>query len=218
MQKKILLGISMGAMLALRAAAIEKRIHAAAGLGGFFSMKDAALAQIPPMGRFLYRLKFKDMFNRFASLKASHDMGKRWALNNGYWTIGADTPFDLLEKTDPFSLTEVADKITCDVLIMSSDKDHLIPTSEAGRFKQHIKNARSIQVHCSLDDDGAGDALPGRGHSSFSTRFSLHGLKAFSRRSNSIHVSLDTGKRMPVSTQGIIQHDAETTRQGDPPP
>jgi len=156
-QKKILLGISMGAMLALRAAAIEKRIHAAAGLGGFFSMKDAALAQIPPMGRFLYRLKFKDMFNRFASLKASHDMGKRWALNNGYWTIGADTPFDLLEKTDPFSLTEVADKITCDVLIMSSDKDHLIPTSETRRFKQHIKNARSIQVHCSLDDDGAGE-------------------------------------------------------------
>ncbi len=156
-RKKVLLGISMGAMLALRAAALEKRIHAAAGLGGFFNMKDAALAQIPAMGRFIYRLKFKDMFNRFAAFKASHDIGKRWALNNGCWTIGADTPFDLLEKTDLYSLTEVADKITCDVLIMSSDKDHLIPNSEARRFKQHIKNARSLHEHLFLDADGAGE-------------------------------------------------------------
>jgi pimeloyl-ACP methyl ester carboxylesterase len=156
-EKKILLGISMGAMLALRAAAIEKRIHAVAGLGGFFSMKDVALAQIPAMGRFLYRLNFKGMFDWFATLKASHDIGKRWALNNGCWTIGADTPFDLLEKTDPYSLAEVADKITCDVLIMSSDKDHLIPNSEARRFKQHIKNARSLQEHSFLDADGAGE-------------------------------------------------------------
>jgi pimeloyl-ACP methyl ester carboxylesterase len=156
-EKKILLGISMGAMLALRAAAIEKRIHAAAGLGGFFSMKDVALAQIPAMGRFLYRLNFKGMFDWFATLKASHDIGKRWALNNGCWTIGADTPFDLLEKTDPYSLAEVADKITCDVLIMSSDKDHLIPNSEARRFKQHIRNTRSLQEHSFLDADGAGE-------------------------------------------------------------
>jgi len=40
---------------------------------------------------------------------------------------------------------------------MSSDKDHLIPNSEARRFKQHIKNARSLQEHSFLDADGAGE-------------------------------------------------------------
>ncbi len=155
--RKTLLGISMGAMLALRAAAIEKRIDAAAGLGGFFSMKDAALALMPSMGRYLYRLGFTEMFNRLALARASRDIGMRWALDNGCWTMGADTPYELLGKTGEYSLETVADKITCDVLIMSGDKDHLIPSAETRQFKHHIKNARSFHEHTFLDADGAGE-------------------------------------------------------------
>jgi hypothetical protein len=38
------------------------------------------------------------LFNRLARFKASRDIGRRWALDNGCWTTGADTPYDLLEK------------------------------------------------------------------------------------------------------------------------
>ncbi|HVN72127.1 MAG TPA: alpha/beta fold hydrolase [Desulfomonilia bacterium] len=155
--RKILLGISMGAMLALRAAAMEKRIDAAAGYGGFFSMKDAAFAQIPPLGRLFYRLKLKDMFNSMAHLRASRDTGVRWALDNGCWTIGAQTPFELIEKTSAFSIAPVADKITCDVLILIGETDHLIPMDQSVRFRQHIKNARSFREHTFREEDGAGE-------------------------------------------------------------
>jgi len=155
--RKILLGISMGAMLALRAAAMEKRIDAAAGFGGFFSMKGAALAQIPSLGRFLYRSGFKNMFNRLALHQAKSDIGKRWALDNGCWVIGGETPFELLQKTGAYTLAPVADKITCDVLLLCGDKDHLIPLEEAGHFRKHVRNARSFQMHTFRDEDGAGE-------------------------------------------------------------
>lgn len=155
--RKILLGISMGAMLALRAAAMEKRIDAVAGFGGFFSMKNAALAQMPSLGRFLYRAGFIRMFNSLALYKAKEDLGKRWALNNGYWVTGADNPHELLRKSAAYSLAPVADKITCDVLILSGDKDHLIAQEETGLFRKYIKSARSFASHTFLDADGAGD-------------------------------------------------------------
>jgi pimeloyl-ACP methyl ester carboxylesterase len=155
--KKILLGISMGAMLAMRAAAIEKRIDAVAGFGGFFSMKSAALAGMPSLGRFLYRSGFKGLFNRLALHLAKSDIGKRWALENGYWVIGGETPFEFLQKTGAYTLAPVADRITCDVLLLRGDKDHLIPPGEAGLFKKHIRNARSFRMHTFLDADGAGE-------------------------------------------------------------
>ena len=156
-RRKILLGISMGAMLALRAAAFEKRIDAAAGWGGFFNMRDAASAQIPALGRLLFRIGSEGLFNRLALLKASGDIGMRWALNNGCWTIGADTPFDLLAKTGAYGLEEAAQKIACDVLIVSGDRDHLIPKGEPSKFRHHLKGARSFHEHTFTAEDGAGE-------------------------------------------------------------
>jgi alpha-beta hydrolase superfamily lysophospholipase len=156
-RKKILLGTSMGTMLALRAAAFEKRIDAVVGFGGFFDMKGSAWAQLPFIAKWIHSLGLKGLFNRLARFKASKDIGRRWALNNGCWTIGADTPYDLLEKIGQFTLKPCADRITCDVMILSGEKDHLIPESDARQFKLNIKNARSYCEHIFLDADGAGE-------------------------------------------------------------
>jgi alpha-beta hydrolase superfamily lysophospholipase len=156
-RKKVLIGTSMGTMLALRAAAFEKRIDAVVGFGGFFDMKDAAWSQIPFIARWIYGLGLKGVFNRMVRLKASRDIGKQWALDNGCWTIGAGSPYELLEKTGSFTLKPCADKITCDVLILSAKKDHLIPAGDAKRFRRSIRNARSFSDHTFLEEDGTGE-------------------------------------------------------------
>ncbi|MCU0576166.1 MAG: alpha/beta hydrolase [Desulfobacterota bacterium] len=156
-RRRVILGISMGAMLALRAAAKDKRIDAAAGFGGFFNMRDAALAQLPGIGRWLFRLGFEGFFNRLARIKASRDIGRRWALDNGCWTIGAQSPFELLVKTGNFSIAPVAQEITCNVLIVRGEKDHLIPSSDSALFKKNITRARTYKEHTFKAADGAGE-------------------------------------------------------------
>ena len=156
-RRKVLLGISMGAMLALRASARDKRIDAAAGFGGFFNMQEAALAQLPGIGRWLFRLGFTGLFNRLAQIKASRDIGRRWALDNGCWTIGAGSAFDLLVRTGDYTVGPVADEITCHVLILRGERDHLIPSSDSDRFKKHLTRARTYREHTFKASDGAGE-------------------------------------------------------------
>jgi alpha-beta hydrolase superfamily lysophospholipase len=154
---KVLLGISMGAMLALRAAACENRIDAVAAYGGFFSMHEAALAQIPLAGRLLWKLGLKNLFNRFARIMAARDTGRRWALDNGCWTMGASTPFELLESTRTYTVEPVSERITCHVLAAHGEADHLIPRSEQARFRKRLTSARSFTEHVFQKADGAGE-------------------------------------------------------------
>ncbi|HPI92847.1 MAG TPA: alpha/beta hydrolase [Deltaproteobacteria bacterium] len=156
-RRKVILGVSMGGMLALRAAARDKRIDAAACFGGFFNMREAALAQLPGLGRWLFRLGFEDVFNRLARLKAARDIGRRWALTNGCWSMGGQTPFELLVKTGDYSVAPVAEEITCNVLIVKGERDHLIPSSDSALFRKHITRARTYREHTFTAADGAGE-------------------------------------------------------------
>jgi alpha-beta hydrolase superfamily lysophospholipase len=155
--RKVLLGVSMGAMLALRAAARDKRVDAAAGLGGFFNMQQAALAQLPGIGRWLFRLGLSGLFNRLAQIKASRDIGRRWALDNGCWSIGADSAFDLIVRTGDYTVAPVAQDITCDVLIVRGERDHLIPSSDSAQYRKNLTRARTYKEHLLRAADGAGE-------------------------------------------------------------
>ncbi|HPR03594.1 MAG TPA: hypothetical protein PLP82_06795 [Deltaproteobacteria bacterium] len=155
--RKVLLGVSMGAMLALRASARDKRIDAAAGLGGFFNMQQAALAQLPGIGRWLFRLGLSGLFNRLAQIKASRDIGRRWALDNGCWSIGADSAFDLIVRTGDYTVAPVAQDITCDVLIVRGERDHLIPSSDSAQYRKNLTRARTYKEHLLRAADGAGE-------------------------------------------------------------
>lgn len=156
-RRKVLLGVSMGAMLALRAAARDKRVDAAAGFGGFFSMQEAALAQLPGIGRWVFRLGLSGLLNRLAQVRASRDVGARWALANGCWTMGVDSAYDLLVRTGDYTLAPVAQDVTCDVLIVRGEKDHLIPPAEGVRFRKSITRARTYREHLFRAADGAGE-------------------------------------------------------------
>lgn len=156
-KRKILLGVSMGAMLALRASARDKRIDAATGFGGFFSMQEAALAQLPRIGRWFFQLGFEGVFNRLARFKASQDIGRRWALDNGCWTLGADSAYDLLVKTGDYTIAPVAEEITCNVLIIRGEQDHLVPSADSARFRKHLTRARTYREHTFETAHGSGE-------------------------------------------------------------
>lgn len=144
--RRVLIGISMGGMLALRAASRDKRIHAAVCHCGFFSMENAALMRLPAPARWAYRLGMKGLFDSLAVFASSRDMDRRWALDHGKWVFGVSSPFDLLARTSDFSLAPVANDITCDVLVVQATRDHLIPHTETELLRKGLKRTRSIKI------------------------------------------------------------------------
>jgi pimeloyl-ACP methyl ester carboxylesterase len=154
---KVLAGLGMGGMLALRAAAKDRRIHAVGSLGGFFSMETVAFERLTAPARWAYRLGMKGLFNRLAAFASSRDMEMKTALEHGLWAMGASTPFDLMAKTAEFSILPVARDIACHVLVVQGERDHLVPAREAAFLKRHLTRAKDVRVITIEGPSGAGE-------------------------------------------------------------
>lgn len=156
-KKKILFGISLGGLLAGRAAAYEKRISGLVMFGAPFDMGDAAMHSIPRFARYLSRKNWSILFNAFAQIKMRLDLNTRWKCMNGMWTIGGGNPYELFNNLAPYTLQDVAGNISCDVLILSGDNDIYAAPNQENRYKQTIVNARSITYHAFRRECGSAE-------------------------------------------------------------
>ncbi|WP_242698176.1 alpha/beta hydrolase family protein [Bacillus sp. SD088] len=121
-----LMGISLGGLLAPRAAAFEHRLAACIANDGLYSF------QFGEMGRSfiegdvaedLQHVSEGDIEEAVQELMRQ-DTGVRWAMENGKFTFQANSIFELLEKTEPYTLDGVADKIICPTLVCEAGADH----------------------------------------------------------------------------------------------
>lgn len=60
-----------------------------------------------------------EMDNFIAAIMAQ-DTGIRWGIENGQFTFSATNLEELVQKTEPFTLEGVAEKIKCPVLVLRS--------------------------------------------------------------------------------------------------
>lgn len=164
--KKIaLMGLSMGGVLAPRAAAFEKRLAALIANDGVYDYADAhrAAAAVPPEkhAEFDEALRAKDApeldLKLEAAMKASPTA--RWAINHGMFATGAKSPRAYFAKTLEFNVKDgVAEKISCPTLVMEAENDlffkgqpqllfdHLTCRKTIMRFT----NAESAGAHCQV--------------------------------------------------------------------
>lgn len=119
--KKIaLVGYSMGAWLAVRAAAFEHRLAAVLAVDGVFDVFQAYYNQIPAPIRALYDAGEMDKVDGMissvlASGKASTAF--RWGVEQGVWSFKAKSVTDFMEKTRPMTLKGIEDQIKCPVWV-----------------------------------------------------------------------------------------------------
>jgi pimeloyl-ACP methyl ester carboxylesterase len=121
-----LFGYSMGAYLVARAAAFDHRAAALILDDGIYDFHQAYVSALPG---WLMRqiLAGKDtVANRIMSALAATRTQVRWALNNGVWTMGADSYADLIRRTADYSLAGIADRITAPTLIMDAEEDQFL--------------------------------------------------------------------------------------------
>lgn len=120
-----LMGNSLGGLLAPRAAAYEHRLAACIANDGLYSF------QFSKMGESFMEENAQEDIQDVAELAIEdavkeliqNDAGVRWAMENGKFTFRAGSFIELLEKTEPYTLEGIAEKIVCPTLVCEAEAD-----------------------------------------------------------------------------------------------
>ncbi len=121
-----LMGISFGGYFAPRAVAFEKRIKACIANGGVYDFHQAT--GLPPeVEKYLDTKEGAEEIDRetYSRMKSDHSL--QWAMSNGFFTFQAKSPSEWFKITRLYNLKDVAEKITCPMLIVDSEGDKDMP-------------------------------------------------------------------------------------------
>ena len=116
----VLLGKSLGGLLAPRAAAFEHRLAACIAVDGMYSLIPSRYRQAPPAGGLLSEGKMTAHLEQ----EMQEDSNLRWAISQGMWTLQACSLIDCLQKMQQYSLEGIAGQVTCPTLICDAEQDH----------------------------------------------------------------------------------------------
>ena len=121
-----LMGISFGGYLAPRAAAFEKRIMVCIANGGVYDFHAAANLK-PEDEKALDTAEGAALMDKEIYERMKSNPSLRWVMANGMFTFRAKSPSDWLKMTRPYTMKDVAAKITCHTLIVDSEEDKDMP-------------------------------------------------------------------------------------------
>lgn len=155
----ILIGVSLGGMLAPRAAAFESRIKYIVAWSVFPNFLQIALCDLPKPARiFFERLlqwKQKYIVNSMMYSAMKKDVFMQWVFEHGMYAYNAESPYDYLKKLDDFQMLNVAERITQDILILHGKKDHFINWKLYKEEVDCLKNAKSVTLRLFTDEECA---------------------------------------------------------------
>jgi len=154
-KRVVVLGNSLGSILSLRAAAYEPRIAGVACFDIFYDFAECAYGDYPEGLKAQIRgekpiseraIKTSDAvilsgFFRMINPKIS------WAMKQGMWVFGVKGPFEVLREYQKYTIVNIADRVTCDVLLLAGTEDHLVPYRLLELHRKALVNARSVTVH-----------------------------------------------------------------------
>jgi len=139
-----LMGISFGGYLAPRAAAFEKRIKACIANGGVYDFHMAT--RLPPEEeKYLDTQKGAEEIDNAVYQRMKSDHSFRWSIANGMFTFQAKSPSDWLKMTRLYSMRDVAEKITCPMLIVDSEGDKDMP-GQAPKLYDALKSPKCFML------------------------------------------------------------------------
>ncbi|MDD2993321.1 MAG: alpha/beta hydrolase [Pygmaiobacter sp.] len=142
-----MIGISWGGYFALRSAAFEKRIVAAVAYdvmdNGLEVMTNVFPAPICQLLRFAYRHQKENIVNFVANRIRKKSVLADWALTQGMYITGTNTPYAFYQNLSKHSLEPITAQLTQDVLLLAGEKDHYIPTNQFYRLRESIHCAKS---------------------------------------------------------------------------
>ena len=137
-----LMGISFGGYLAPRAAAFEKRIKACIANGGVYDFHMAARLTLAEE-KSLDTPEGAEEIDNIIYDKMKSNPSFRWVMVNGMFTFQAKSPSEWLKMTRPYTMKDVAGRITCPTLIVDSEGDKDMP-GQAPRLYEALKSQKDF--------------------------------------------------------------------------
>jgi pimeloyl-ACP methyl ester carboxylesterase len=122
-----LMGISMGGYLAARAAAFEHRIAACILNDGVFDGYDAIASIFPKSLLTAIENGDSKAVNMVLSIMMESDPNIRFNLQHGMWTVGVNTPYDLIQGSKKYTIKKIVKNIKCPTLVLEAEKDDSFP-------------------------------------------------------------------------------------------
>jgi alpha-beta hydrolase superfamily lysophospholipase len=142
--KIVLLGASLGADLAARAAAFDPRVDGVVAYDAFFDGYAIATHNIPSLALWLHAHGYDHLLNSLA--RGNSDSGAKWAQENGMWVFGVSEPTQVLDAFKAYTIAPVADRITQDVLLLAGTADLFIPVNQLDQERNALSRAHSVSA------------------------------------------------------------------------
>jgi len=127
-------GISFGGYLVPRAACYERRIAACIANGGIYDVFDGVVSKwpYPPEDLKEYIRQDPAGFDEACREMAKSSSEMRWAMQDGIWKFGVNTPSEWMNKMAECTLKGIADRIACHLLVCDSETEQFF----AGQAQQ----------------------------------------------------------------------------------
>jgi pimeloyl-ACP methyl ester carboxylesterase len=150
-----LFGYSLGGYLVARAAAFDTRAAALILDDGIYDFHAAMANSMPP-----FLTRWIDDGNDASaipvlSMLMAHDTQVRWAIRNGLWAMGIDSPADLAREFRRYTLAGVADQITAAVLVMDAENDQFLAGEPQKAAEAMVK--ADVTLVTLTEAEGAGE-------------------------------------------------------------
>jgi pimeloyl-ACP methyl ester carboxylesterase len=143
-----ILGMSLGGVLAMQAAAYEPRIKNVIAFDVMYDFFECITSRRGPvvsaMMRSILNLHFDPLLNVLCHRLMQKDLLSNWGIHHGMYVTGKDTPAEFLRELQKYTTREFSDKVTQNVLLMAGEHDHFLNIRQYYQQSASLINARSI--------------------------------------------------------------------------
>ncbi len=155
------MGMSLGGLLVMRAAAFEPRITRAVAMDVFYRMFDALEIRLSrPAGaalEALVRHRTSGVLDAAVSRMAARDHDMAWKLHQALAITGTDSPHELLYELERWSFAGLGPLVRQDVLLFAGERDQYVPLRRLGQVARELVNANSVTTRVFTDAEHAAE-------------------------------------------------------------